>query len=199
VKKIHPTQEALLKLLESNISDPLTIRGLQDILSISSPSIVHHHIQQLEKKGFLKRNPFNSKDYQLLAIPDKPIVYLNFYGLGVCGPGGSILDGNPIDRIPIASRLINFSAVEAFLIQAKGDSMAPKIKEGDMIIAQKKHVAENGDIIICVNASQTLIKRFYQLNNQVKLHSENKSKYPPFTVNEDFRVEGIVRGIISYN
>ena len=50
-KKLHDKQQAILKILEENIMDPLTIREIQELLDISSPSVVHHHIQQLEKKG----------------------------------------------------------------------------------------------------------------------------------------------------
>jgi len=176
----------------------MTIRELQQELQITSPSIVYHHLEQLEKKGYLKRNPFNPKDYQILSIPEKPIVYLNLYGLAQCGPKGSILDGNPIDRIPIASRLIKFPTCEAFLVEAKGNSMEPIIKAGDLIIVQKRQTAQNGETIVCVNNSEALIKKFYSLRDRQELRSENPS-YPPFSPNDDFRIEGIVRGIISYS
>ena len=199
MKPLHDNQKALLELLKSNIEDPLTIRKLADILGISSPSVVYHHIQQLEKKGYLKRNPHNPKDYQILTEPDKPIVYLNLYGLAQCGPTGSILDGNPVERIPIASRLIRFPAEEAFLVESKGDSMEPKIKPGDIVIAQKRKTAENGNIVVCVNDSVAIIKKYYKHDQQIILHSVNSSKYPPFIGSKDFKIEGIVKGIIQYN
>ena len=199
MKPLHDNQKALLELLKNNIDDPLTIRELQDMLCISSPSVVYHHIQQLEKKGYLKRNPHNPKDYQILTEPDKPIVYLNLYGLAQCGPNGSILDGNPIERIPTASRLIRFPAEEAFLVESKGDSMEPKIKSGDIVIAQKRKIAENGNIVVCVNDSEAIIKKYYKHDQQIILHSVNSSKYPPFIASKDFKIEGIVKGIIQYN
>ncbi|MDP1728281.1 MAG: S24 family peptidase [Bacteroidota bacterium] len=160
------TQELLLELLKKYQEYPLTIRELQEELTISSPSVIYHHIQQLEKKGYLKRNPHNPKDYSILSDPDKPIVYLNQYGFAQCGPSGSILDGNPIDRVPIASRLLKFPAEEAFLVEAKGDSMEPKIYSGDLIIARKQNHAESGDIIVCVNNLETLIKNYVFKNDQ---------------------------------
>jgi repressor LexA len=198
MKEIHPTQKALLQLLKENIDNPKTIRELQEDLNISSPSIVQHHIQQLEKKGYLKRNPFNTKDYQILSDPERPIVYLNLYGLAQCGPDGSVLDGNPIDRIPIASRLIKFPVEDAFLVEAKGDSMEPKIKPGDLVIAQKRNIADNGSLVICVNNEEVLIKKYYTDGKQTILRSEN-SKYDPFIASSDFKIEGIVKGIINYS
>ena len=57
--ELHKVQRSLLDLLKQNAGDPLTIRELQSLLDLSSPSLVHHHITQLEKKKFLKRNPNN--------------------------------------------------------------------------------------------------------------------------------------------
>ena len=124
---------------------------------------------------------------------------MNLYGLAQCGPNGSILDGNPIDRIPIASRLIKFPVEEAFLIVAKGDSMDPKIKPGDFVIVKKRNSAENGDIVVCINNSEALIKIYHREKNKIFLHSENSLKFDPFIASDDFRIEGVVKGIIQYN
>jgi len=198
MKKLHPTQQQLLELLKDTITDPLTIRDLQKKLGVSSPSVIHHHIQQLEKKGYLRRNPYNPQDYQILAdSPDKKIAYLNLYGLAHCGPNGSILDGNPIDRIPIATKILGFASEDAFLVKAKGNSMSPKINEGDLVIAKKTSYAENGDIAVCVNDGGAMIKKI-QKNKNLILVSINPS-FEPFVADKNFKVEGIVKGIYSYS
>ncbi len=194
---LHPTQEKLLRLLEDTIDEPLTIRELQDRLRLSSPSLVLHHIQQLEKKGYLKRNPDNPQDYHLLKNPERAVVYLNLYGLAQCGPNGSILDGAVIDRIPISTKLLSFPASEAFLVRARGDSMKPLIREGDIVIARKSDTADVGKLVVCVNNGEALIKRFYRADDYVLLESENR-KYNPFVASrDDFRIEGEVKSVIS--
>lgn len=135
---LHENQIALLKLLDEQIDDPLTIRQIQEQLNFSSSSVVAHHIQKLEQKGYLKRNPANPRDYQVFLSPERPIIYLNLYGNAQCGKNGTILDGSPIDKIPIASRLLKFPAQEGFIVTARGNSMEPFIKEGDLVIAQQK-------------------------------------------------------------
>src|SRR5258705_11645579 len=145
--KIHPQQIALLNLLRKSIDNPMSVRDLMEELSMSSTSVVQHHIQQLEKKGYLKRNPSNPRDYQILSDPEKPVSYLNLYGMAQCGPNGKFLDGNPIERIPIALKLLRFPASEAFLIEAEGDSMIPRINEGDLVVVQQKKVAEDGNTV----------------------------------------------------
>lgn len=198
MKKLHAIQQKLIKILKKNITDPLTIRELQEELAVSSTSVVHHHIQQLEKKGYLRRNPSNPKDYQILAdSPDKKITYINLYGLAYCGPKGSILNDDPIDRIPVASQILGFPSSEAFMVKAKGDSMAPKINNGDLVIARKTKNAENGSTAVCINNGEALIKKI-QKGKQILLISINPT-YDHFVAANDFRVEGIVRGVYTYD
>jgi len=200
-KNLHPTQKKLLDILVKNTDDPPTIREMQEILDISSPSVVAYHLEQLEKNGYLKRNPYNPRDYQILKdAPEKKVAYLNLYGLAHCGPNGSILDGNPIDRVAISTRLLSFSSSEAFMVKAKGDSMAPKINEGDLVIARKNDTPESGSIVVCINDGESLIKKIEIENEKNKkryiLISLNP-KYPPFLAKSDFRIEGEVRGVIT--
>lgn len=196
-KTLHPVQEKLLALLAEHIDDPMTVRELQDALDVASTSVVAHHMQQLEKKGYLKRNPYNPKDYQLVkGGPESQVSYLNLYGLAACGPSGSILDGDPEDRIPIASRLLSFPAAEAFMVEAKGKSMEPKIQAGDLVIARKVSQPENGKVYVCVNDGEALIKKFQQDGKTKILRSFNPD-FEPFVAAKDFRVEGEVKAVIS--
>lgn len=199
MKKLHPTQQKLLQLLRENHDDPLTVRELQEELEVSSSSVVQHHITQLEKKGYLRRNPNNPKDYQILSdSPEKKITYLNLYGQAQCGKNGSVLDGDPIDRIPISTKILGFPSDEAFLVKAKGDSMTPRIKENDLVIVRKSQTPKNGDVVVCVNDGEVLIKKVNWDDKQVILTSLNK-EYPPFIASsESFNVEGVVKGVVSY-
>lgn len=198
MQKLHPAQKSLLGILKENTDEPLSVREIQEIMGVSSPSVVQHHIKQLEKKGYLRRNPLNSRDYQILAdSPDKQITFLNLYGLAQCGPKGSIFDGEPIERVPISSKILGFPSSEAFMVKAKGNSMIPKIYEKDLVIARKTNDADSGNIVVCVNNGETLIKKI-QKGKSIILISLNP-KYEPFIAEKDFRIEGVVKGVYSYN
>ena len=217
MKKIHAIQQQLLDLLVKNNNEPITVREMQHFLEVSSTSIIAHHLKQLEKKGYLKRNPFNPQDYQILkGAPEKQITYLNLYGLAHCGPQGSLLDGQPIDRIPISTRLLNFPAEDGFLLRAKGESMMPKICDGDLVIGKKAKHPPSGSVVVCINNGETLIKQYHEEHGeqhskahraehrQEKMKRDHKiiltstnPRFPPFLAAEDFRIEGEVRGIIS--
>ncbi|MBU4350878.1 winged helix-turn-helix transcriptional regulator [Candidatus Parcubacteria bacterium] len=200
-KKLHPTQKKLLDILIKNTDDDLSIRDMQEMLDISSTSVVAHHLKQLEKNGYLKKNPYNPKDYQVVkGSPEKQITYLNLYGLAHCGPRGSILDGNPTDRIAISTKLLTFPSSEAFVVKAKGDSMAPKINEGDFVIVKRNRNPASETIVACVNDGEALIKKIRiekDKNRKRYILISLNPKYPPFLAKDDFRIEGEVRGIIS--
>lgn len=200
MKKLHPKQEKLLDLLKNNIEEPLTIRELQDEIGASSPSIVHHHIKQLEIKGYLRRNPHNPHDYQILADePDKKIAFLNLYGMAQCGPNGSMLDGNPIDRVPIATVILGFPSAEAFLVKAKGDSMEPKIKQGDLVIVRKTNNPDDNSMVVCVNNGEVMIKKIQKNEDKTIFLTSINTDYKPILAEKDnFKIEGVVKGILSY-
>ena len=196
---LHPVQQELLRQLRLHANEPLTVRELQEVVDASSPSVVVHHLQQLERKGFIKRNPYNPRDFHVMEDgPEPNVAWLNVYGMASCGPTGSILDGDPIDRVAISARLISFPAAEAFIVKAKGRSMEPKISEGDLVIA-RKGVADyvDGRIYVCVNDQECLIKRVRSADSTIILESINREKFPPFLAAADFRIEGEVRNIIS--
>lgn len=124
------------------------------------------------------------------------------YGMAQCGPDGTLLSGDPEERVPIASQLIKFPAEDAFLVRAKGDSMQPKINEGDLVIARKSITADKGNIIVCALDGKVLIKKFHSDGNQIILQSGNKdqNKYPPILAkNKKVKIEGIVKGVIQYS
>ena len=193
--KLTSIQEKLLKLLRTNSDEPLSYRDLAEQLAVVSTNTVFYHLQRLERLGHLKRDPANPKNYQVLGSPESGMALLNLYGLARCGPNGALLDGNPVDRISVSSRLIQFRAAEAFLVRAKGDSMEPRIHEDDIVLARKQTTANDGEVVVCVNNGEALIKKIARRRGAPLLVSLNP-QYDPIVAADDFRVEGIVKSIV---
>lgn len=198
---LHEKQVILLEILSKNQESPLKIREIQDLAGFSSPGHVHHHILQLEKKGYLKRNPNNSREYSVLMEKEDPITYLNLYGEATCGIDGTLLSSEPIDRIPVYSKFINFGSDDAFLVKAKGSSMTPKINNGDIVIVKKQETAEDKEIVLCTWEDESRFKVFRPSldKSQVVLVSLNRDYLPIVVEKGHFKIEGIVRGIFYSN
>ncbi len=199
MEPLHKAQQLLLELLAKNAQDPLTIRELQNRIGASSPSVVTHHLKQLQKKGYLTRDPHDPRTY---IVHEKTellgdIVSLPLYGMAQCGPNGSLLDGAPVEYVPISRQLLGTYYDNSFMVKARGDSMEPQIKEGDLVIAVKRNLAQSGDIVVCVNHEKVLIKKYVESENMVLLLSLNQN-YDPIIPAEDFRIEGVVKSVYSY-
>lgn len=199
MKALHPKQIKLLEILKTNISDPLTLDELADRLDVSGRSVVFHHLKQLEKKGFLKRNPANPRDYIILKDPERNVIYLKMYGLAKCGPEGTILDGTPTRVVPVDPSMIYFPAGKGFMVEAKGDSMETLIAPHDWLIVEQNHDPKNKDVVVCVNNGEVMVKRFTRDGQNVILQSENPRYNPIVADKTAFHVEGIVRSIIKRN
>jgi len=79
---------------------------------------------------------------------------------------------------------------EFFGLQIKGDSMAPRIVDGDVVIVKKQPTIESGDIaIIMVNGDDATCKRVLYHESGLSLISNNPA-YPPsyFTAQEMERI-----------
>lgn len=63
---------------------------------------------------------------------------------------------------------------EFFALQIKGDSMEPKISDGDVVIVRKQPDIENGEIaIVLVNGDEATIKKVQKFNGGINLIPSN--------------------------
>ncbi len=195
---IHDTQKKILSHFGKNRNRRVTIQELTDEFNLSSTSVAHHHIKQLEKKGYIIPNPDDPKRYIAYETPRLPMAYLKLYGRAKCGADGNILSGEPIDEIAIDSSLIKGDIEDAFLIYADGDSMRPMIENGDIVIGRMNKAVEDGDVIIGALNNEAFIKKFKRISqHQVLLASINPS-YDPIIVTEHdhLSIDGHYAGLI---
>lgn len=93
-------------------------------------------------------------------------------------------------------------AEETIAITVKGDSMYPKIEEGDLVIVRKQNYFENGDIVVAVICGENdgFVKRAFQSKNKLTLESIN-TQYPPFVFSgselDEVKILGVVKKIIK--
>ena len=67
-----------------------------------------------------------------------------------------------------------------FALAIKGDSMEPKISEGDVVIVRQQESVDNGDLaVVLINGADATVKKFYKTEKGIKLISTNP-KYDPF-------------------
>jgi len=193
--RLHPTQEKLIDILKEPESDSFGLREIAEKIGVKSPNTVSHHIEQLEKKGYIFRDNF-TKRINILKNPVKDIVFLNVYGMAECGPGGYFVEDNILDRVPLPAKTFKVTQT-SFLVEAVGDSMSPAIENGDMVLADKTNLAQNGDLVVVIHNGTAKIKKFFKKAKSVILQSVNPA-YPPLSayIDSDLEIAGVVTGIV---
>lgn len=90
---------------------------------------------------------------------------------------------NIIDTEEISEKLA--STGEFFGLQIHGDSMEPRMYEGDVVIVKQQDDAESGDIVIAmVNSNDATCKRLTKYTGGIGLLSFN-SRYEPMMFSDD--------------
>jgi repressor LexA len=175
---------------------PPSVREIGEAVGLSSSSTVHNHLNQLERRGLIKRDPSKSRTVQLVqdtgideqrrnAIP-VPIV-------GHVAAGSPILaEQNIEDYILLSPELAKDGF---FLLRVRGDSMINAgILDGDLVLVRPQQEASNGSIVVALVDGDATVKRFERANGHVKLIAENPAYEPIVTTNVS--LVGQVRGVI---
>lgn len=72
-----------------------------------------------------------------------------------------------------------------FGLRIKGNSMYPKLENGDVVIVKKQSTADNGDVVIAmVNGDDATCKRYKRMDAGIMLTSDNSEYSPMFYTNE---------------
>ena len=80
-----------------------------------------------------------------------------------------------IDKIELMAKHWNIEG-EFFALRVKGDSMEPRIKEGDIVIVRKQDDVDNGDLaVMLVNGDEATLKKIQKFNGGINLIPSNPS------------------------
>ena len=203
---LNDNQKKLLEVIRKAISseENLSMQDMAEMIGVNSPNTVLYHLRKLEEKGFIRRDVsgkvtrVNSPDDSTSAL-----AYLPVLGNARCGaPLDQIIDEATTRMVPVPLRLLNKSLkADLYLIQAIGDSMSPKIEEGDYVIFEAKQTPQNGDIVVARTEEGFTIKVFKEIKDQFILEPTN-SNYSPFIfdkrkVNKTFNIDGIAVGVFK--
>lgn len=82
---------------------------------------------------------------------------------------------------------------EFFALRIKGDSMQPKIDDGDVVIVRQQSDANSGDTVIAlVNGDDATCKKLQKTDNGIMLVSTNPNYLPMFFTNEEIVTKPVV-------
>ena len=185
---------------------PPTVREIGDAVGLASPSTVHAHLANLERAGFLKRDPTKPRALELRRevkaerAVDADVRQLPL--LGQIAAGGPLLaEQNVEDYMSVPEPLSRGG--EEFLLRIKGDSMIQAgILDGDFVVIRRQQTAQNGDIVAALagddeSADEATVKRFFREDGRVRLQPENDALEPIYSRNVQIlgKVVGVFRAL----
>jgi repressor LexA len=181
---------------------PPTVREIGESVGLASPSTVHAHLANLERAGYLKRDPTKPRALEVVgrerseASPAHQAARLPL--VGEIAAGGPLLaEQNIEDYLAVPEPLS--SGEEDFLLRVKGDSMIEAgILEGDYVVVHRQHAARDGDIVVALagddeSADEATVKRFFRENGRIRLQPENSALSPLYP--DHVQILGKVTGV----
>jgi repressor LexA len=185
---------------------PPTVREIGDAVGLASPSTVHAHLANLERAGFLKRDPTKPRALELRReVKGEPAGEADVRQLPLLGQiaaGGPLLaEQNVEDYIAVQEPLSRGG--EEFLLRVKGESMIQAgILDGDFVVIRRQQTAQNGDIVAALagddeSADEATVKRFFREDGRVRLQPENDALEPIYARNVQIlgKVVGVFRAL----
>src|SRR6202049_3291937 len=133
-------------------SYPPSVREIGEAVGLSSSSTVHNHLNQLERRGLIKRDPSKSRTVQLVQDADVDQQRRNAVSVPVVGnvaAGAPILaEQNIEEHILLSSELAQDGF---FLLRVRGESMINAgILDGDLVLVRPQQDAPTGAIVVAL-------------------------------------------------
>jgi repressor LexA len=168
---------------------PPSVREIGQAMGLTSSSTVHSHLEALERKGFLRRDPSKPRALEVLRNGDAPhhrVVSLPVVGRVTAGEP-LLAQQNIEDYLPVPAEMADGG--DAFVLKVRGDSMiGAGIYDGDLLVVRRQPTAENGDIVVARLDDEATVKRFFKESGRVRLQPENPALEPIFS--RDVVIEG---------
>ncbi len=157
---------------------PPTLREISAHIGTRGTVTTLHHLQAIEKKGYLRRKEGSSRGIVLTqkagraeAPVSLPIV-------------GTVHAGLPQPAVESIEGYCEVSAEwvkgdGCFFLKVKGDSMIEAhILDGDLALIRPQPTAENGEIVVALIGGAATLKRFYHEGDHIRLQPENRQMQP---------------------
>ncbi|MCD7818884.1 MAG: transcriptional repressor LexA [Lachnospiraceae bacterium] len=200
-ENLSSKQQEILEYLKDCILKkgyPPAVREICDAVGLKSTSSVHSHLETLEKKGYIRKDPSKPRaieicddSFQMLRTE-----MVNVPLVGNVAAGTPILAEQNIEGyFPIPAEFIPKG--ETFSLKVRGESMINAgILNGDQIFVQCCQEASNGDIVVALIDDSATVKTFYKENGHIRLQPENDTMDP--IIVDNCQILGKVFGVFRF-
>jgi repressor LexA len=185
VSKVSNRQQAILDFIKSEVREkgyPPSVREIGEAVHLASSSTVHGHLDRLEKKGLIRRDPTKPRAIEILDGELSSPFSLSVSRIPLIG---RVTAGTPItatenieEYFPLPSHYVKDDNV--FMLRIVGESMIEAgIHNNDCVIVKQQQSANNGDVVVAMTEDdEATVKTFYKERDHIRLQPENSSMEP---------------------
>lgn len=207
MSKMSNRQNSILEFIKNEVRDkgyPPSVREIGEAVGLASSSTVHGHLDRLEKKGLIRRDPTKPRAIEILDDEDDGIYKISA-SVRPIPLLGKVTAGLPItatenieEYYPLPINMVGDQPV--FMLSVQGDSMIEAgIHSGDYVIVRQQPTATNGDIVVAMtDENEATVKTFYKERDHIRLQPENSSMEPIRLPNVSIlgKVIGLIRSVM---
>jgi repressor LexA len=164
---------------------PPSIREIGEAVGLTSASSVHHQLQSLQTKGFLRRDPNRPRAMEVVAAPHDEESYnaarptpTYVPVVGRIAAGGPVLAEEIVEEVfPLPRELVGEGTL--FMLRVTGDSMVDAaITDGDWVVVRQQPTADNGDIVAAMIDGEATVKTYKRRDGKIWLLPHNPEFSP---------------------
>lgn len=198
-KRQHEVYEFIDRFQREEIYCP-SFEEIRAGLGLASLATVHKHIDNMEKKGALRRDPNKSRSIELLPLRSKE--RKSSRGSDFILPLlGRVVAGQPLEAFPTSETisLADFTrSRDVYVLQVSGQSMQDEgIMDGDYVLVEKLSTARDGEIVVALVAGyESTLKRIYREGDTIRLQPSNATMQPIIVSAADVQIQGRVVGVL---
>lgn len=187
MSKISKRQNSILDFIKQEVREkgyPPSVREIAEAVGLLSSSTVHGHLDRLEKKGFIRRDPTKPRAIEILSQDDHDnVIHMPVAQVPIVG---KVTAGIPItatenieDYFPLPAHFVGDNN-NVFILNVIGESMIEAgIHNGDYVIVRQQQTANNGDIVVAMTEDdEATVKTFYKEKDHIRLQPENDTMEP---------------------
>jgi repressor LexA len=181
-------QQQILDFIEHQVNDrgyPPSVREIGEAVGLASPSTVHSHLNNLERLGYLRRDPTKPRAIEVRYDPTsgaadldrRPVVHVPL--VGDVAAGTDVLAQENVEEVlPLPSDFTGGG--DLFMLRVRGESMINLgILNGDYIVARSQTTAEAGDIVVAgIPGDEATVKTYSRDGDYVVLSPANDQLQP---------------------
>jgi repressor LexA len=170
---------------------PPSVREIGEAVGLTSPSTVHTHLNTLQRRGFLRRDPTKPRAIEVTydpmsgaSIERRPVEHVPLVGDVAAGTDVLAVE-NVEELVPVPADFTGDGTL--FMLRVRGDSMINVgILDGDYVVVRQQEDARNGEIVVAgIPGEEATVKTFTKHGSRVVLVPANDRLAPmEFDANE---------------